>query len=251
MLVLLLLGYDWVRRLASLREATAFSHGWEILRAEQHLHLRLELVINAWLTGHQHLEDFAAGFYQGTHIPVALTVLAAAYLWRPAAYPRARNALVLTNVVGLIAFALYPTAPPRLLPGAGFFDSVAAVYGVSVAPVSSDQYAALPSLHLAWATWVAVVAGTLVRRRSLRWAMWLYPLMTATVVIATANHYLVDVLAGLALGLAACWVTGALRVRGRSTHVLGWARGATVTLRSHPKGTQHGHAPGARAAPHL
>jgi len=223
-LVALLVGYDWVRRLASVREAVALSHGREILHAEAGLHVHLERISNAWLTDHHHLADLAAAYYQFIHLTAALSVLAAAYIWRPALYPRARNALVLTNVVGLIVYALYPTAPPRLLPHAGFFDVVTEVFGTPNAP-SSDQFGALPSLHLAWATWVAVVGGTLVARRALRWLLWLYPVMTGCVVVATANHYVVDVFTGVVLGLAATWMTGALPVGRRRAD---WASGDEI-----------------------
>lgn len=214
-LAALLVGYDWVRRLASVQERLAVAHGLTILHAENGVDLHLERISNAWLTTHHVLSQLAAGYYQYTHVTAALIVLAAAWIWRPDAYPRARNALVLTNVVALVVFAVYPTAPPRLLPTAGYIDSVARVFGTAGAPIP-DQYAALPSLHLAWATWVAVVGGMLVRRRALRWLLWLYPLTTGLVVVATANHYLVDVGTGVAVGLAATWVTGALTVGGRT-----------------------------------
>src|SRR6478672_8247868 len=164
-LAALLVGYDWVRRLASVQERLAVAHGLTILHAENGVDLHLERISNAWLTAHHGLSQLAAG-----------------YIRRPDAYPRARNALVLTNVVALVVFALYPTAPPRLLPAAGYIDSVARVFGSASAPIP-DQYAALPSLHLAWATWVAVVGGMLVRRRVLRWLLWLYPLTTGLVVV--------------------------------------------------------------------
>jgi len=225
-LAMLLVGYDWVRRFASVREAVALSHGRAILHAEASLHVHLERISNDWLTGHHDLADLAAGYYQFIHLTAALSVLAALYIWRPAAYPRARNALVLTNVVGLVVYALYPTAPPRLLPHAGFFDSVTAVFGTPNAP-SADQYGALPSLHLAWATWVAVVGAALVTRRTLRWLLWLYPVMTGCVVVATANHYVVDVFTGVALGLAATWATGALPV-GRRRPPSGQGAGPAV-----------------------
>lgn len=219
-LAMLLVGYDWVRRFASVRETVALAHGRAILHAEAILPVHLERISNDWLTDHHDVADLASGYYQFIHLTAALSVLTALYIWRPAAYPRARNALVLTNVVGLIVYALYPTAPPRLLPHAGFFDSVTAAFGTPNAP-SSDQYGALPSLHLAWATWVAVVGGALVTRRALRWLLWIYPVMTGCVVVATANHYVVDVFTGVALGLAATWATGALPAgRGRPEAVL-------------------------------
>ena len=68
-------------------------------------------------------------------------------------------------------------------------------------PVTADQFGAFPSLHLAWAVWTAVVAHRLVRSKALR-RLWLcYPLITATVVVATGNHYLLDVLAGSLIAL--------------------------------------------------
>jgi membrane-associated phospholipid phosphatase len=67
--------------------------------------------------------------------------------------------------------------------------------------VTADQYGAFPSLHLAWAVWTAVVAAWLVRPRWLKW-LWLgYPLITASVVVATGNHYVLDVLAGIGIAL--------------------------------------------------
>src|SRR6476661_4298768 len=131
-LAALLVGYDWVRRLASVQERLAIAHGLTILHAER--------ISNAWLTTHYGLSQLAAGYYQYTHVTAALIVLAAAWIRRPDAYPRARNALVLTNVVALVVFALYPTAPPRLLPAAGYIDSVARVFGSASAPIP-DQYA--------------------------------------------------------------------------------------------------------------
>ena len=85
-------------------------------------------------------------------------------------------------------------APPRLLPGAGFVDSVAAAgFGSSHGVSHADLYGALPSLHLAWATWVAVTGLTLTRRRLPRLLLAAYPILTAIVVIGTANHYVLDV----------------------------------------------------------
>jgi membrane-associated phospholipid phosphatase len=118
---------------------------------------------------------------------------------------------VLTNVVGLAVFAVYPAAPPRLLPGAGFVDSVAdAGFSASHGPIAADQYGALPSLHLAWAMWVAVAGFAITRRTAPRVLFAAYPVLTAFVVIATGNHYVLDVASGVALGLAATWATGLL-----------------------------------------
>jgi membrane-associated phospholipid phosphatase len=152
---------------------------------------------------HHAISLAASYWYQFFHITVTLLVLLWCYWRRPGSYRRARNALVLTNVFGLGFFLAYPAAPPRFLPGAGFIDAVAnAGFGTSHGgPVTADQYGAFPSLHLAWAVWTAVVAARLVRPTWLR-RLWLtYPLITASVVVATGNHYVLDVLAGIGIAL--------------------------------------------------
>jgi membrane-associated phospholipid phosphatase len=207
----LLVVYDRVRSLAEVRSSVADSHGWAILHTESVLHLRIEDALNSWLTGQRVVRWLAVDYYQYVHVSVALTVLVICYVRCPAAYRPVRNALVLTNVVGLAVFVLYPTAPPRLLPGAGFVDSVAdAGFGSSHGPIPADQYGALPSLHLAWATWVAVAGFTITRRRVPRVLFVAHPLLTAVVVVATGNHYVLDVATGVLLGIAAAWASGLL-----------------------------------------
>ena len=207
----LLVVYDWVRSMVSVHPSVAVSHGWTILHAESALNVQVEHAFNDWLTDHAAIATLAFGYYQFLHLTAALTILALCYRYRPAVYRPARNALVLTNVVGLIVFALYPTAPPRLLPGAGFVDTVAdAGFGTNHGPIPADQYGALPSLHLAWATWVAIAGFAMTRRRLLRGLLVAHPLLTALAVVATANHYLLDVVSGMLLGVVAAWTAGLL-----------------------------------------
>ena len=195
--------YDLIRAHAEVRARVAMTNGWDLLNAERWLHINLEHSVNRWTSMH-HLVSLAASYwYQFFHITVTLVVLLWCY-WRwPGSYRRARNALILTNVFGLAFFVLYPAAPPRFLPGAGFVDAVAnAGFGASHGgPVTADQYGAFPSLHLAWAVWTAVVAHRLTKNKWLS-RLWLcYPLITASVVVATGNHYVLDVLAGIVIAL--------------------------------------------------
>lgn len=201
--LLLLRAYDMIRAHSELRAQAALRNGWELLHAERLLHIDLEPAVNRWTSLHHVVSLAASYWYQFFHITVTLLVLLWCYWRRPGSYRRVRNALVLTNVFGLAFFLLYPAAPPRFLPGAGFFDAVAnAGFGTSHGgPVTADQYGAFPSLHLAWAVWTAVVAARLVRPRWLS-RLWLgYPLITAGVVVATGNHYVLDVLAGIGIAL--------------------------------------------------
>lgn len=229
LVAVLLVVYDRLRALAGVRPSVAIAHGWEVLDVEGWLHLRVEAALNAWLTGQGLLRSVAVDYYQYLHVGVALLVLATCYVARPDVYRPARNALVLTNVVGLVVFAAYPVAPPRLLPDAGFVDSVAAAgFGTGHEPVLADQYGALPSLHLAWATWVAVTGFALTRSRTARGLFAAHPALTAIAVVTTANHYVLDVAGGVLLGLAAAWATGVLALAAARTPAAPWDRATTL-----------------------
>jgi membrane-associated phospholipid phosphatase len=200
----LLFAYDRIRDLSSANTLTAFAHGIDVLSIERALHFNLELPFNLWLSNHQALALTTSLYYQFAHLSMTMTVLATCFIWHPAIYRPARNALLVINAVGMLVFWLFPTAPPRLLPGTGFIDT-SLVEGIST-PVregSVNQFAAMPSLHIAWAVWTAVIAMIMVRRRVLQCACMVYPALTTLAVVGTGNHYLLDVVCGLALGLAA------------------------------------------------
>ncbi len=152
-------------------------------------------------------------WYQYSHISGTMAVLTCCYLWFPVMYRSARNSLLITNVVGLTIFVLIPVMPPRLLPNAGFVDTVAAAgFGSNHGgPVEPAQFAAMPSLHLAWATWVAIVAFAMLRGKPYRGWVFLYPMLTTVAVVSTGNHYVLDVVAGVVLALGTCTVFGMMR----------------------------------------
>jgi hypothetical protein len=207
--VILVKVYDIIRSLAATREAEALSHGWSILSLESPLDLNFDLTLNRWLIRSDLLTDLAGYWYQFAHLSVTMSVLACCFRFRPDIYRRARNSLVLVNVVGLIVFWLYPVAPPRLLPGSGFVDTTAAFWQEAARQVSANEFSALPSLHLAWATWSVLVARQLLRNRP--WPRRLAPVhavITALVVVATANHYVIDVMTGISVCLLSAMATG-------------------------------------------
>ena len=148
------------------------------------------------------------------------------YLGRPPAFPRLRSALVLATSAANIVFWTWPAAPPRYsVPG---MTDVLVRYHIlgAGAPHGPDTlvnlYAAMPSLHVAWAAWcaVAVVTATGTRWRHLAW---LYPATTTVVVLASANHFVLDAAAGAAIiaaGLLAtrCRASGRPSAGPRSRH---------------------------------
>lgn len=209
--------YDFVRSFAELREQTALIHARDIIGLEQALHLDFEPSLNRWLAGHESLSIMASYWYSFTHFAVTITVLAICYVLRPAIYRGARNALLLTNCVGLVLYYTLPVMPPRLLPHRDFLDVVAlSGFGATqVGPIKEDQFAAMPSLHVAWALWVGVIVFVMVRKAVYKALALLYPMVTTVVVIGTANHYVLDVVVGATATLAACFAGGLLVVRDR------------------------------------
>jgi PAP2 superfamily len=196
-------------------------------------------VMNDWLAAH-HLAALAATWYY-IILQGALTgVIGVLMIWRR--MPRMalhRDALIAVTAIGLATFWFYPVAPPRMLPG--YHDVIASAvptFASVIEAKGADQFASLPSLHVAWAIWGAIVCAVLLRRhRVLRLAVWLYPAATVADVLATANHYLLDVITApviLLLGYAiACILPALLRrlaARHRAGHEFAHAATATATV---------------------
>jgi hypothetical protein len=194
-------------------------------------------VMNDWLVSH-HVAALAATWYY-IILQGALTgVIGTAMIWRRMpGVALHRDALIAVTAAGLATFWFYPVAPPRMLPG--YHDVIASTvptFASMIEAKGADQFASLPSLHVAWALWGAIVCTVLLRRhRVLRLAVWLYPVATVADVLATANHYLLDVITApaiLLLGYAVAGIPVLLRrhAGGRETgRVLAHSATATAT----------------------
>jgi hypothetical protein len=200
--------YDILTNLAPTRRAVALSHASAVLKIERTLGIDPELSLNRWLAGQHALALALSDYYDNAHFVVTLGLLGLLWWRRADAYPSLRNALVVTNVIAFAVFWLWPMAPPRMLPGNGFVDVVASTHAFgswhsgSLA-ADADQYAAMPSLHIAWAVWCVVAIWQLTRRRWLRALGLVHVGITAFVVLSTGNHFVLDVLGGaLAAALA-------------------------------------------------
>ena len=177
---------------------------------ERHLHLDPETALNHIVTGSHWLAVAAGSYYGIAHFVVTPLVLVWLRFRRQWAYVPLRNVLVASSLVALVVYWLLPMAPPRLAVN-GIVDTLKVnnilSAGSPTGPASlANQYAAMPSLHVAWAVWVAlalVVALPGVRGRGIVWA---YPVVTTLVVLGTGNHFLLDAVAGFALVLGTAWV---------------------------------------------
>jgi PAP2 superfamily len=191
------------------------------------------LVMNHWVATN-HLGALAATWYYIVMQGALTGVIGALLIWRrPPTLRLHRNALIAITAAGLLAFWCYPVAPPRLLPG--YHDIVATTlpaFSSVVEPNGSAVYASLPSLHVAWGMWAAIAGAALVRRPLLRALLWLYPAATIADILATANHYVLDVLTapGLVLlgyGLAMAVERARWRVLARRQAAARWAYAAS------------------------
>jgi hypothetical protein len=227
--------YDQINNLAPLRRIVALHNAASVLALERSLNISPELGLDRWVAAHATLGLALSYYYVAAHFLVTFGLLA--WLWwrKPRAYYPLRTQLVIINLIGLAIFWLYPVAPPRMLRLDGFRDIIAITGAVGnfhtgALATAADQYAAMPSLHIAWASWCCVVVWRMCSSRILRALALIYPFVTAFVVIATGNHFLLDVFAGATVTLAAVMIELAaarwLPAYSRRRYGLGARRGA-------------------------
>jgi hypothetical protein len=207
LLALLYVGYSAARLVGSPDLRTATDNARTLLDLEARLHLDFERWGNAVTTAAPWLALSSSYWYALLHYVVTPAVLVWVYRRRPGRYREARNALVVASAVGLVGFALLPMAPPRMLPG--YVDTLAATaehgwWGENAsAPRGlgslTNELAAMPSLHVGWALWCTWVVFLCTQRSSVRLLAVVYTLGTTLVVVATANHYVLDAVAGAAV----------------------------------------------------
>jgi hypothetical protein len=193
--------YDAITNLAHLRLHAAVANARGVLHLEQTLHIDPEHSLDQWVAGHHTLGAVLSAYYDNAHWGLTLGLLA--WLWwrRPELYRPLRNSLVLVNLLGFIVFWRYPVAPPRML--AGFTDvissnAVGPDFHVGALASNANELAAMPSLHMAWAAWCALALWRISSKRWVRGLALAYPCVTAFTVLATGNHFVLDLIGGLA-----------------------------------------------------
>ena len=201
-----LLIYYLIRGYVADELAEARSHALWIVHLEQSLRLFCEPAVQRILS-HGLIETrFWNDVYFWGHAPVIATVGVWLYLNHRRHYTVVRNAFLVSSVVGLVVYWLFPVAPPRLLAGFGFIDTVQRYSSLSYQAQSLrpfvNPYAAVPSLHFGWSFLIGV-GVILALRRPIGWVLGLLlPLLMFLAILATANHFFFDAVAGFADCLA-------------------------------------------------
>lgn len=213
------LAYALVRGLADGQRYVAMAHGWQIMEFEKSIGTFFEPALQAMILPSQLIVDIANQIYLNAQFSVALGFLLWLYFFRNESYYFVRNMFVVAMGLALVGYVLFPTAPPRMFPGVGFVDTINAYSGVnhdsSLAKVFINPYAAVPSMHCAFAMMIGAT-GVMVCRTWLAKAVWAtWPLLVAWVTIVTANHYWVDVALGWLVALTAAVVAQRLLARVR------------------------------------
>jgi hypothetical protein len=214
------MAYRLVRGLVEGDANAAFAHARDVISLERTLHVFVEPSIQAWGSSSHFLMVLSSWLYVNAQTSVTVAALIYLYLRHNRNFYFVRNMFMVAMAIALAGYAAFPTAPPRFLPEWGFIDSVANFTGVHVSHASAslnaltNLYAAVPSMHVAFALMIGWTLARLVRWRVLR-VMWaLYPFLMAFVIVVTANHFIIDALLGaLTAGASAYAATWMARAR--------------------------------------
>lgn len=203
-----------VRRLTLDALDSAVAHAHALLSLEETLHLDWEHTAQDAVQQVPWLGTLASWFYVWGYLPVVAGALVVLFVRRPCDYAFLRNALLAGGIVGLPVYVLYPLAPPRLT-GLGYTDTVdaTAVQGAARPAGIANELAAMPSFHIGYLVVVSAVVWRVSRSPWVRGWCVAHPLLMCWVVLATGNHWVLDLPAGLALALVGLAVAGWVEAR--------------------------------------
>jgi len=206
-----LAAYQVARGLADRDPTRAFTNGWRVIDVEQRLAGLGELTLQGWTQSSKVLETLVGWTYWNSEFTVIGLALLWVYFRRNDRFIRFRNTILLANVLGLVGYVFLPTAPPRFFTSLGFTDTLdhfgGLNHGSGLIELAANPYAAMPSLHAADALIVGVILASAVRN-PIGKALWLlWPAWVWFAVMATGNHFWLDVLAGIVLALLTLLIT--------------------------------------------
>jgi small-conductance mechanosensitive channel len=221
--------YEGVRSFADRAGITnvAYANARRLVEWEESLHIFHEQAIQHFFITATWFIKLMNIYYGTLHFVITVGLLVWMYRKRHEGYRELRNLLGLITSLALFGYYLFPLAPPRLykcnnnipVPGPDgytvgkcFVDTLDKVGGLwsyhsPVAKAVANQYAAMPSLHFAWALWCGIVLFRFGRHRSTRVMAFVYPFLTLFAIVVTANHWFLDALGGTIIVLAALWIT--------------------------------------------
>ena len=220
------LAYRLVRGLVENDANAAFAHARDLISLERTLHLFIEPSVQTWASGSHFVMALASWLYVNAQGSVTIAALLYLYLRHNRNFYFVRNMFMIAMAIALVGYTVFPTAPPRFMPEWGFIDTVSDFTPVNVSHTSASMsalfnpYAAVPSMHVAFALMIGWPLARLARHRIVS-ALWLlYPLLMTFVIVVTANHFIFDAILGALTAVAsaygAMWLAHARRRCGGS-----------------------------------
>jgi hypothetical protein len=191
--------YEAVRGVADGQRVHAIANGQHVIAFEKSIHTFFEPNLQAVFINHRWIIDFANFMYMNSHFVVTTAFLVWLYVFRNSQFYFVRNMFMVAMGLAVIGYALLPTAPPRMFDQ--FTDTITQYAQVNhdsgLVKLFINPYAAIPSMHVAFAAMIGVT-GALISRHAITRAFWCaYPLLVFWVVVVTANHFWVDGAIGL------------------------------------------------------
>jgi hypothetical protein len=213
--------YSLVRVLVAGSPAAAFENARGVIQLERTLHVFVEPSIQTWAYGSHLVMGLSSWIYLNAQTSITIGGLLYLYFRRNGSFYFVRNMFAVAMLIALVGYAVFPTAPPRFLPEWGgpthpFIDSVGDITHIQVGHASAamdklfNPYAAIPSMHVAFAIMIGWPLASLARSRAVAVLWRLYPLLIAFVIIATANHFIIDALLGALTAGFSAWVASRL-----------------------------------------
>jgi membrane-associated phospholipid phosphatase len=211
--------YELGRGIADPSRPEAIAHGQQVIDLERSLHSLFEPSVQNFFLGAHWTIDLANQLYLNAQFSIALGFLVWLYFFRNESYNFVRNMFVVAMGLALVGYTLYPTAPPRMFPEYGFVDTINEFSGVNhdsaLAKSFINPYAAIPSMHCAFAVMIGATGALVCRHWWSRafWAAW--PVLILWVVIVTGNHYWIDAVLGWMVAITSAVVAQRLLARAR------------------------------------
>jgi hypothetical protein len=199
--------YRLVRGLAEGDANAAFAHARDLISLERGMHLFVEPSIQAWASGSHFVMLLASWLYVNAQGSITIAALLYLYLRHNRNFYFVRNMFMIAMAIALVGYTVFPTAPPRFMPEWGFIDTVSDFTPVNVSGKSASMsalfnpYAAVPSMHVAFALMISLPFALLARSSVARILWIVYPFVMTFVIVVTANHFILDALLG---ALTAC-----------------------------------------------
>jgi hypothetical protein len=203
---ILFLIYFFIRGLVVGRAGEAMVRGFNVIKLEKDIGLYHELALQSLIIDHYWLIKAVNWIYFWGHMPLIIPFAIWLFVWHRPTYKLMRNAFLASGAIGIVIYWALPTAPPRLIPFAGFTDTMAVFdkvgYNAQQTKAFVNEYAAIPSLHFGWSMLLGFAVFWVARNPLLKAFGLVWPVAMFFAVVMTANHFIIDTIAGAIVSFA-------------------------------------------------